>query len=96
MAEQKLCVQTTVTNRLSSDVDATLDVSLQIKSRADLAPDGIVAQVPVLQKLLALRRALIALKGPMGHVPAFRKKIEELLGDEAMRQRLLAEIRGKT
>lgn len=92
MAEQKLCVQTTVKNCLSSDPDATLSITLPIKSMADLSPDGIVAKVPALQKLVALRRALIALKGPMGNVPAFRKKIEELLGDEATRHRLLAEV----
>lgn len=92
MAEQQLCVQATVTDRLSGQEGAMLDVSLPIRSLADLTPDGIVTQVPALQKLLALRRALTALKGPMGNVPAFRKKIESLLDDEPSRQRLLAEL----
>ena len=40
----------------------------------------------------SLREALIALKGPMGNVPAFRKHLQNLLTDETARQRLASEL----
>jgi len=41
---------------------------------------------------LRLRSALIALKGPMGNVPTFRRKIQNLLGDDTARQQLMKEL----
>ncbi len=92
LSEQKLAVETTVADKLSGEAGAELNVSLQLRGLADFTPDGIAAQVPELQKLLALRNALIALKGPMGNTPAFRKKIQSLLEDEATRERLMKEL----
>ena len=49
--------------------------------------------MPELKKLLELRAALNALKGPLGNVPAFRKKIQSLLGDDATAaQKLMNEL----
>jgi type VI secretion system protein ImpB len=48
--------------------------------------------VPELAKLLALREQLTALKGPMGNVPAFRKKLAALLDDESARIALESEL----
>ncbi len=92
MAEQKLGVQTSVPDRLSNEANAELQINLELRGLADFTPDGIAGQVPELQKLLALRNALIALKGPMGNIPAFRKKIQSLLGDEGARRRLMSEL----
>jgi type VI secretion system protein ImpB len=92
MAEQKLAVEATVPNRLSSEPNAELHVSLNVRSLSDFTPDGIAAQVPELQKLLELRQALIALKGPLGNVPAFRKKIQTLLEDPSARERIMKEL----
>jgi type VI secretion system protein ImpB len=92
MAEQKVVVQASVPDRLSSEQGRELAVSLQVSSLADLTPDGIAAQVPTLQRLLALRSALIALKGPLGNIPAFRRKIQALLGDDLGRKRLRGEL----
>ena len=92
MAEQKLSVKSSVPDRLSQDPNAELSIELSLRGLADFTPDGIAGQVPELQKLLALRSALIALKGPMGNIPAFRKKIQSLLSDEAARQRLMSEL----
>ncbi len=91
MAEQKLKVEATVPNRLSAG-SPELQVSLEIKGLADFTPDGIAAQVPELQNLLALRSALISLKGPMGNIPAFRRKIQSLLADDDARKRLMSEL----
>jgi type VI secretion system protein ImpB len=41
-----------------------------------------------------LRQALTALKGPLGNVPEFRKKIEAIIKDQAARDRILKEIGG--
>lgn len=91
MAEQDLTVQATVANRLRQN-GGELSVTLHVRSLADLTPDGIAAQVPELQSLLTLRSALISLKGPMGNVPAFRRKIQSLLGDDTSKQRLIKEL----
>ena len=46
---------------------------------------------PELNRLLELRDALGALKGPLSNLPNFRKKIQELVKDEAAREKLLKE-----
>lgn len=92
MAEQQLAVQTNVPDKLSGTAGAELGVSLKLRSLSDFTPDGLAAQVPELQQLLALRNALIALKGPMGNIPAFRRKIQSLLGDDAARHQLMKEL----
>ena len=57
-------------------------MTLKFKKLDDFGPEGVVNQVPELKKLLELRAALNALKGPLGNIPAFRKKIQALLGDD--------------
>jgi type VI secretion system protein ImpB len=42
--------------------------------------------------MLELRAALTALKGPLANIPAFRKKIQVLLGDAEARHKLIAEL----
>jgi type VI secretion system protein ImpB len=69
-----------------------MSVALKFSTLGDFTPEGIVNQVPQLKQLLELRAALNALKGPLGNVPAFRKKIQALLGDTEGRQKLMAEL----
>jgi type VI secretion system protein ImpB len=92
MAKQDLRATVSVPDRLSSEKDASLKVDLQFKGLQDFAPEGIVNQVPELKKLLELRQALTALKGPLGNIPAFRKKIQNLLGDDNAREQLMQEL----
>jgi type VI secretion system protein ImpB len=92
MAKQDLKVTVGVPDKLSGEKDASLSVNLAFKSLNDFTPEGIVGQVPELKKLLELRQALTALKGPLGNIPAFRKKIQSLLGDEKARQQLMQEL----
>lgn len=92
MKGQKLKLDIGVANKLSDDPEAKLNASLKFNSLADFNPDSIVSQVPELKKLIEMRDALKALKGPLGNVPAFQKKLKELVTDEGTRERLLKEL----
>ncbi|WP_428034714.1 type VI secretion system contractile sheath small subunit [Amphritea sp.] len=92
MASQRLSVQMTVPNKLSGEEDAEISAELTFNNLRDFEPESVVKQVPELAKLLELREALSFLKGPLGNVPAFRKQIEELLGDDDSRKKLMAEL----
>ena len=89
---QKLELGYNVQNTLADDPDAQLSLNLDFKSLKDFDPDAIIDKVPELKKLVALREALTALKGPLGNVPAFRKKIQNMVQDEGARERLLKEL----
>ena len=92
MRNQDLGLSFTAPNRLTDNKDELLPVSLRFETLKDFSPESIATQVPELNKLLQLRTALQALKGPLGNIPAFRKKIEKLMGDSGARERLLKEL----
>lgn len=93
LAKQELNLTFGVPNRLHDDVDGNdLAVQLRINSMKDFNPANLVEQVPELKKLMELRDALVALKGPLGNAPAFRKAIESVLADDDSRDRVLAEL----
>ncbi len=93
LAEHNLGLELSVPNTLAEGAPgAELTVNLQFKKLSDFGPEAVAEQIPELKQLLELRQALTALKGPMGNSPAFRKKIQALLGDSAARSRLLTEL----
>ena len=92
MTQHDLGAKLAVADKLSGDAGAQLSVDLRFKTLADFGPESVVNQVPELRQLLELRTALNALKGPLGNVPAFRKKIQTLLGDGEARSRLMREL----
>ena len=92
MKQQKLGVDINVADRLSGEQDGEMSLSLKFESLQDFSPEELVRQVPELSKMLELREALTALKGPLGNVPAFRKLIQSALGDDEAREKLLKEL----
>lgn len=93
LAEHNLGVEIGVKNVLVEDGDAgELAVKLRFKKLGDFGPDAVAEQVPELKQLLELRAALTSLKSPLGNVPAFRKKLQSLLGDAGAREKLMKEL----
>ena len=92
LAEHDLSLNLAVPDALSGEPGSTLDVKLKFKSLSDFGPEAVAAQVPELKKLVELRNAITALKGPLGNVPAFKRKIEALLKDGAAREKLMDEL----
>ncbi|WP_454917978.1 type VI secretion system contractile sheath small subunit [Xanthobacter sediminis] len=94
---QNLSLDLSVDNKLSEDgADEKMTLSLKFDRLKDFEPEAVVQQVPELKKLMELREALVALKGPLGNVPAFRKMIQSVIEDEAARQRFLSEVTDAT
>jgi type VI secretion system protein ImpB len=91
---QKLSLDLAVPSRLdaNADPDAKLALNLKFESIDDFSPDAIVEKVPELRQMIALRDALKALKGPLGNIPDFRKRVQDLIEDEGVRARLLSEL----
>ncbi|RLB43300.1 MAG: type VI secretion system contractile sheath small subunit [Deltaproteobacteria bacterium] len=89
---QGIGLNITVPNKISGEPDDEMSVELNFESIKDFNPEEIAKKVPELNKLLELREALTALKGPLSNIPAFRKKIQELVKDEAAREKLLKEL----
>ena len=91
---QKISLDLTVPNKLDekADPDSVLAVNMKFEHINDFTPDAIVDKVPELRQMIALRDALKALKGPLGNIPDFRKKVQELIEDEGVRARLLSEL----
>lgn len=92
MRESKLTLTTSVNDRLTDNEEAELPVNLSFSSLEDFSPDSVVKQVPELNKLIELREALLALKGPLGNVPAFRTRLQKLISDSDSREKLLSEL----
>ena len=85
-------LETVVENKLSDEPDAQMSLNLDFKKIKDFEPDTIIQKVPELKKLMELRDALKALKGPLGNIPEFRKKIQDIVKDEEVKARLLEEL----
>ncbi|WP_213134051.1 type VI secretion system contractile sheath small subunit [Citrobacter sp. FP75] len=92
IAEAGISLNFNVPNLLNNKADEEINVHMDINALDDFSPDNIARQVPEMKRLLELREALVALKGPMGNLPAFRAQIQALLDDENSREQLLNEL----
>ena len=89
---QDMNVSVAVPNKLSGEPEEEMNVTLKFESIKDFGPEAITKNTPELNQLLELRKALTSLKGPLSNVPGFRKKIQELVKDDATREQLLKEL----
>ncbi len=87
-----LSMSFSVPNRLEENSDEDINVDLKINSMKDFSPAQIAEQTPELASLMELRRALQALKGPLGNVPAFRKTIQAILENDDTRAQVMQEL----
>ncbi len=92
LGSHKLELSLAVPDKLSGEEGAEIPVKLKFDKMSDFGPEAIVNQVDELRMLLELRSALTALKGPLGNVPAFRRKLQTMLGDDASRAKLMGEL----
>ena len=93
LEKHNLNLELQVPNCLADETtDEALAVKLQFQSMKDFDPASLVQQVPEMKALMELRDALVALKGPLGNVPSFRKAIEEVLTNQESRDKVLAEL----
>ena len=92
MKSMKLSMDLNVTNTLSEEDNEPMSVHIDIKSMKDFSPENVAKQVPELNSLLQMRNALLALKGPLGNVPAFRKTIQNILADDDTRSQIMTEL----
>lgn len=88
----ELSLNISVDDKISGNKDEQIPVDLRFENINDFDPDAIIEQVPQLKQLLELRNALKALKGPLGNVPAFRKKIESIVSDPGTKEQILKEL----
>lgn len=83
----------TVDNHVSS-AGGELDVHLAFNKMEDFRPEGVVQQVPVLKKILAMRLLLKELRSNVSSQPDFRKILQTVMQDpnalEALRKQLPA------
>jgi type VI secretion system protein ImpB len=92
MKSQDLSLNLVVPNKLSETAGEEMAVNLNFDNMQDFSPEAVAEQVPELKALLNLREALTAVKGPLGNVPAFKKKIQALMKDDAAKEKILKEL----
>jgi type VI secretion system protein ImpB len=92
MRSMKLSATFNAANTLAGKEGEEMAVKLKFESLKDMEPEAVAKQIPEMQKLLELRDALTALKGPLGNLPEFRKKIQSLVSDPAAREKLMKEL----
>ncbi len=92
IGSMNLSVDMNVSNTLSEEEGDEMPVHIDINSMKDFSPESVAQQVPELNSMLQMRNALLALKGPLGNVPAFRKTIQGILNDDESRSRIMTEL----
>ncbi|WP_029013073.1 type VI secretion system contractile sheath small subunit [Niveispirillum irakense] len=95
MESQNIELSLSVPDALRGD-GSNHDVTLNIQKLEDFTPDRLVAQlspqIEPLRKLLELRAALGALRGPLANKESFRKVIQGIVNDPDLCDRILSEM----
>lgn len=72
--------------------DNEMKVDLKIDSMEAFNPEAVARQIPELDKLLAARNLLQDLRNRLISMGDFRRELETVIKDEAMREKLLGEL----
>jgi len=94
LRSMNLRLNMTVKNCIDTSTD-TLPVQLEFDSIRAFEPEQIVAQVPVLGRLLAARNLIRDLGSNLMDNRAFRKELEALLRDKIARKSLHEDLRDR-
>ncbi len=92
LESKEIGLDISVTDKLSGEKDSEIPVTLKFNSMKDFKPESIAEQVPDLKKIIELREALMAVKSPLGNIPALRKTIQNIIKDEDSKEKLLKEL----
>lgn len=74
------------------DANPGLSVALGFKSMKDFEPESVAAQIPELQRLIAMRNLLRDLKSNLLDNNAFRIELERIVKSAALSESLIAEL----
>jgi len=85
-----LGLEYTVPNKLTGEGEVKVD--LDFDDLDSFRPEAVAQQVPELSRLLAARNLLQDLRNRMISMGEFRKKLEQVISDEGMREELLGEL----
>jgi type VI secretion system protein ImpB len=90
MRSYDLGLEYTVPNKLTNE--GSIKVDLNFEDMDAFRPENVAQQVPELSRLLAARNLLQDLRNRMISMGEFRKKLEQVIGDDEMRTELLNEL----
>lgn len=92
MKAQNISLNMTFPNKLSGEPGEEMSANLNFENIKDFQPEVIASKIPEVNRLVELREALRALKGPLSNIPEFRKKLQDLVKDDAARDQILKEL----
>lgn len=92
LASMDVGAQFTVADKTTEEEGKEIEVDLRFEKMSDFEPGHIVESVPELKRMLEVREALKALKGPLGNVPAMRRKIQDMIRDDKKSAKLMQEL----
>lgn len=90
MESYDLDLEYTVPDKLTGE--GQMKVELDFENMDDFEPEEVAQQVPELSRLLAARNLLKDLRNRLISMGEFRKQLEEIIGDDEARQKLLGEL----